>query len=197
MALLMDWKMKYLFAFVCSVCFLIAGEAQAQNITREHDEVDDCADSSVAYEETSGLTREETIHLMDQALLNSLNKYERCQNRQLNAAVANDATNEEESGSERSTASSEMTGTSKSTDGELQDQAAGADPEALDQRKNVKAKKVLGSGKVPDDIPPADNDSVLEEQIRQAAINESDPVIKEKLWNEYRKYKGLPVTGSH
>jgi len=196
MALLMDWKMKYLFAFVCSACFLIAGEVQAQNITREHDAVDDCADSSVSYEETSGLTREEKIHLMDQALLNSLNKYERCQNRQLNAA-ANDVANEAESGSERSTASSEMTGTSKSADGELQDQAAAADPEALAQRKNVKVKKVLGSGKIPDDIPPADNDSVLEEQIRQAAIHETDPVIKEKLWNEYRKYKGLPVTGSH
>lgn len=52
--------------------------------------------------------------------------------------------------------------------------------------------KVLNNGKLPEDIPSANNDSVLEAQIRQAAINEKDPVIQKKLWNEYRKYKGLP-----
>jgi len=49
-----------------------------------------------------------------------------------------------------------------------------------------------GSGKIPEDIPSADNDSILEAQIRQAAMNESDPRTQEKLWREYRKYKGLP-----
>ena len=50
----------------------------------------------------------------------------------------------------------------------------------------------LSNGKLPDDIPSADNDSVLEAQIRQAAIEETDPELKKKLWNEYRRYKGLP-----
>lgn len=49
------------------------------------------------------------------------------------------------------------------------------------------------SGAVPDDIPPVDNDSVFEAQIRAAAENETDPEIKKNLWNEYRKYKGLPI----
>lgn len=49
------------------------------------------------------------------------------------------------------------------------------------------------NGAVPKDIPPADNDSVLEAQIRKAAINEKDPAVQKKLWNEYRKYKGLPT----
>jgi hypothetical protein len=53
--------------------------------------------------------------------------------------------------------------------------------------------KNLGNGKVPEDIPSANNDSVLEGQIRQAAMNETDPEIKAQLWNEYRKYKGLPA----
>ena len=48
------------------------------------------------------------------------------------------------------------------------------------------------NGMIPEDIPQDDNDSVLEEQIRLAAINEKDPVKKKRLWNEYRKYKGLP-----
>ena len=49
------------------------------------------------------------------------------------------------------------------------------------------------NGAVPEDIPPADNDSAFEAQIRIAAENETDPEIREKLWNEYRKYKGLAV----
>ena len=49
------------------------------------------------------------------------------------------------------------------------------------------------NGALPDDIPPAENDSVFEAQIRAAAENETDPEVKKKLWNEYRKYKGLPI----
>ena len=50
----------------------------------------------------------------------------------------------------------------------------------------------LTNGKTPDDIPNVDNDSVFEGQIRAAAIAEPDPEIQNKLWNEYRTYKGLP-----
>ncbi len=44
-----------------------------------------------------------------------------------------------------------------------------------------------------EDIPPADNDSVLEAQIREAAMREQDPEKQARLWDEYRRYKGLPV----
>ena len=50
----------------------------------------------------------------------------------------------------------------------------------------------LTNGKTPDDIPDADNDSVFEAQIRAAAMAETDPDTKRNLWNEYRRYKGLP-----
>jgi hypothetical protein len=48
------------------------------------------------------------------------------------------------------------------------------------------------NGRVPGDIPPADNDSVLEAQIRTAAMEEEDPELRKRLWDEYRRYKGLP-----
>ena len=50
----------------------------------------------------------------------------------------------------------------------------------------------LTNGRTPDDIPDADNDSVFEAQIRAAAMAETDPDTKKNLWNEYRRYKGLP-----
>jgi len=50
----------------------------------------------------------------------------------------------------------------------------------------------LTNGKTPDDIPDAENESVFEAQIRAAAMAETDPDTKKNLWNEYRRYKGLP-----
>lgn len=41
----------------------------------------------------------------------------------------------------------------------------------------------------PPDIPSGDDDDVVARQIREAAMNEDDPELREKLWEEYRKYK--------
>ncbi len=65
---------------------------------------------------------------------------------------------------------------------------------AADEEPVREAARTQNNGKVPEDIPPADNDSALEAQIRQAAIEETDPELKKRLWDEYRRYKGLPVT---
>lgn len=52
---------------------------------------------------------------------------------------------------------------------------------------------LLGSGKnseTPIDVPNGEDDDIIARQIREAAINEKDPRLKVKLWDEYRKYKG-------
>ncbi|MCW8196131.1 hypothetical protein F6455_15165 [Proteobacteria bacterium 005FR1] len=41
----------------------------------------------------------------------------------------------------------------------------------------------------PPDIPSGDDDDVVARQIREAAMYEDDPELREKLWEEYRKYK--------
>lgn len=41
----------------------------------------------------------------------------------------------------------------------------------------------------PEDIPSGDDDDVVARQIREAALYEDDPELREKLWEEYRKYK--------
>lgn len=53
--------------------------------------------------------------------------------------------------------------------------------------------QVAMAGPVPQDIPGSDGDDVVARQLREAAMREPDPVLREKLWNEYRRYKGLPV----
>lgn len=51
----------------------------------------------------------------------------------------------------------------------------------------------LNNGKLPEDIPSADNDDIIARQIREAALAESDTQKQAKLWNEYRRYKGISV----
>jgi hypothetical protein len=43
---------------------------------------------------------------------------------------------------------------------------------------------------VPDDVGDGRNDDIVLRQIRDAAMNERDPVLREKLWDEYRRIKG-------
>jgi len=43
----------------------------------------------------------------------------------------------------------------------------------------------------PADIPSGDDDDVVARQLREAAMREPDPALREKLWDEYRKYTGL------
>jgi len=49
------------------------------------------------------------------------------------------------------------------------------------------------SSRTPEDIHTVIDDDIIARQLREAALVEEDPVLREKLWNEYRKYKGVPV----
>ncbi len=42
---------------------------------------------------------------------------------------------------------------------------------------------------IPADLVNAKGDDVVAKQLREAALKEQDPVLREKLWDEYRKYK--------
>ncbi len=44
-------------------------------------------------------------------------------------------------------------------------------------------------GPVPADVPDARDDDIVARQLREAATRETDPALREKLWQEYRKYK--------
>ena len=83
------------------------------------------------------------------------------------------------------------------SDGEQSDgdsgDASGASPSAP-----VGSYKVAGSesskseekdSRVPTDIPDGRDDDIVARQLREAAVSEDDPELREKLWEEYRKYK--------
>jgi hypothetical protein len=42
---------------------------------------------------------------------------------------------------------------------------------------------------VPPDVGDGRDDDVVARQLREAAMKEKDPAIREKLWEEYREYR--------
>lgn len=65
--------------------------------------------------------------------------------------------------------------------------SGGADREQMEQ---------LQASRTPEDIPDGRDDDIVARQIREAAVKEEDPGLREKLWAEYRTYKGLPPVRS-
>ncbi len=46
-----------------------------------------------------------------------------------------------------------------------------------------------GGGRVPSDVGDGGDDDIIARQLREAAMAEDDPELREKLWEEYREYK--------
>lgn len=63
-------------------------------------------------------------------------------------------------------------------------------PVGVPRARNAPPAPVAGTGAIPDDIPDAKDDDIIARQLREAAMQETDPELKEKLWDEYRRYKG-------
>ena len=141
------------------------------------------------------LTRSERIARLDEALNDSLARFDECQN-------AASAAGDQDAGA--GSTGGDAAGTGGAADGATVESVAAAGVEGTGAPEDIGETTLgterppshdsgSGSGDVPDDIPEPDNDSVLEAQIRRAAMEETDPRIRAELWNEYRKYKGLPT----
>lgn len=50
-------------------------------------------------------------------------------------------------------------------------------------------RRAMIANRIPSDVGDGSDDDVVARQIREAAMNETDPALREKLWDEYRNYK--------
>jgi len=202
-------KLKFYGVIFCFGCYLFFCQLIGYAQENPGDSVD-CTDVSVNYLDDPTLTREERLRLMDKAFFDSLNKFELCQAAIKTAGSANAedgaagglGDSAGEAGGEstgESVASSTMSGTdtprvdSSAENIKTGESAEGQTSQSTEETGTANNGMTRSNGKLPEDIPSANNDDTLAAQIRYAAENETDPVKREKLWNEYRKYKGLPV----
>ncbi len=104
---------------------------------------------------------------------------------------------EGETGSESGNSGRESAAGGTQQDGESEQQAGGGEQgEGAEGDAQVASADGAGdagrhAGKVPPppDVPDGKDDDIVARQLREAAENEQDPELREKLWEEYRKYK--------
>ncbi len=214
--------------------YIALGASPAVSRADDLSTVHDCSEVILTHDRDDTLTREERIMRMEQAFDESLTRFEACDVKGTGAAGTGGLSGDEASqgqsrggntaGMSSSDSAADPGGLSgdeplkqEEADERLPDDIPSADTDddtAARLRQKAEAeqdpeKQVRlwneyrrykglpewqphGSGTPPSDIPPADNDDVVAAQIRQAAEAEQDPGKKAKLWNEYRRYKGLP-----
>ena len=218
MADLRSTRIPVLLAVLFGVPALLGAEGAAQNMESDLATATDCAEILLQGLEDASLTREERIALLDRALLQSLNNFDPCQAGAGSAAGSGAAGGggggggasggvqgteglAGESGAESVVESAPESAPASDIQGDQSDPQPPQDAPAGGKEETTVAGKidpnapasVGANGKPPADIPPAENDDIIAKQFRQAAEEETDPVAKAKLWNEYRRYKNLPV----
>lgn len=78
-------------------------------------------------------------------------------------------------------------GPAEGTAGEpLQTAMVDSDPVSIEGEMNIPTRS---HSQVPPDLVDAGDDDIIARQLREAAMKERDPELREKLWDEYRKYK--------
>ena len=196
---------------------LAGANAKAQSATPGIETAQDCLDIHLQASDDPSLTRAERIAKLDAALLQALNNSDLCQS--IGAAVGDGdgggdggggVSGDGEGGGAQANAGSGSAGADAGDSAPASD-IQGDAPDSVDESipdgvasAPADAKPQVGgnetsppssndNGKLPDDIPSAENDDIIAKQFRQAALDETDPQAKAKLWNEYRRYKGLPV----
>ncbi|WP_339777827.1 hypothetical protein [uncultured Methylophaga sp.] len=194
----MNKTLSIIFPIVLSVSLNVNAEESSEVI-------EDCGEVEIRYSDSPELTRAERIALMEKAFFDSVNRFESCNLSDPNNTSATGSDGGDQGGGENqagnagnsSVASQEMQGTEPETETEssMPAQAGTADSDEPSENEggSVVSSGGADNGAIPEDIPSANNDDAIAAQIRLAAEAEQDPEIKKKLWNEYRKYKGMNI----
>ncbi len=171
-----------------------------------------CDVRDVEIEPATGVeTPEERVKRLERALYESLSAYDECQTVMSSSSAGSGSAG----GTSMASGSAEGTGSESNNaadSGEGSDQASSVAARSQDQQEmrdmdeasiiriedregsgGFTNEVALDNGAIPKDIPPGDDDDIVAQQIREAAMRETDPEIRERLWADYRKYKGLPA----
>ena len=156
-------------------------------LTASADEQSECARPVDTTFDDALLTRDEKIEILNQRFYDELARFEECFNANTNSASGGAAAGGQggggggASGSQAFSAAGESLPVANIQGTEL------PEPEPVLSSAVEQDSTAMANGKLPEELETADNDAVLLEQIRQAAIAEEDPALKEKLWQEYNR----------
>ena len=86
-------------------------------------------------------------------------------------------------------------GLGKQASGGVQGSGSGADTNAGGGSTSTASVSGMDDAEIksrtPSDIPDLVSEDIVAKQLREAALAEEDPELRDRLWDEYRKYNGL------
>jgi hypothetical protein len=106
-----------------------------------------------------------------------------------NESIAQRAAQGADSGSQSSEQSGGQQGSASASEG---GESGASAIEGQQAGSSSSGTKTDGAGNVipvPEDVGDGRNDDIVLRQIREAALQEKDPVLREKLWEEYRRIR--------
>ena len=105
------------------------------------------------------------------------------------SAAKGEGTNGDGPGGQGNERAGEGSGDGQGEGGQGGDVAAGSGTQGGGGGVGGGTKGGSGPRDVPADIPDGRDDDIVARQLREAAMKETDPELRERLWEEYRKYK--------
>ena len=153
--------------------------------------------------QTTVRTDDENVAVLDQQLEEALNSYDEDIHEEFEKAQAERHAHEQPAGDlheaesgwddrwqDDSAADAKKPGEPMAKAGSrIPSPETGEPGDGLEERGEGSENRGTHSVPPPVDIPSGEDDDVVARQLREAAQKERDPVLREKLWDEYRKYK--------
>ena len=130
----------------------------------------------------SAVTAEESAAMLDAELAASAGKFDAKMLEELRrlAAEATERTGHDHASESQAGSESGAGGGSNAADAEGDENSGGVGGPTAE---------AAGAQTVPPDVGDGSDDDIVARQLREAAIEEKDPELREKLWDEYRRYK--------
>ena len=84
-----------------------------------------------------------------------------------------------------------MTGSWVGASGQAASETEGADGGGMVGGSSATGDRegVGSDARIPPDVGDGSDDDIVARQLREAAVAEDDPELRDKLWDEYRRYK--------
>ena len=186
----MEMMSKKVFIFLC---FFFALEGRSSSLS----DMLECSDIEIEAEINSELSRQENLERLYQQFDEAVNAVSHCDPTANGGGGGGggSAGGGSAGGGSLSRAAEGISGTEVKSS-PLQEEAKEAQADSASNNGNSGAsetkKNQQGSnGKKPDKLNANDNDSIYAQQLKAAAEIEQDPVVKEQLLKEYRKFKSI------
>lgn len=133
-------------------------------------------------------TEEEKIRRLEKELEQALAQFDNC--------IVEESKSLEESGGGAAAASASTTASGENESENLKESSSTPSTSIMsdgDINLEESNSRQLSSsnGSIPKDVALIDDDDIVATQLRELAMSEEDPNLRDQLWDKYREYKGI------